>query len=159
MNTFKLKKGVGLVEVVVVSALVLVIFSGIVTVFNFYIKKSVSLTDNVKTEFLAIEGLEAVRTIRDSGYASLGTLPRDTDRYLYWNGAEWVATTTPELIDGVFERKFRIFNVYRDASGDIAASGALDANILKTEVEVSWMDSATTSTRVISNYLGNVFEI
>jgi hypothetical protein len=158
MNVKK-DKGIGLVEVVIVSGLVLVIFSGLASVFNFYIKKSVSLTDNIKAEFLATEGLEALRTIRDSSYASLGTLPRDTDRYLYWNGAVWVATTTPELVDGIFERRFRIFDVYRNVSGDIAVSGTLDANILKTEVEVSWMDSATTSKRVISNYLGNVFEI
>lgn len=146
-------------EVVIVSGLVLVIFSGIASVFNFHIKKSVSLTDNIKAEFLATEGLEALRTIRDAGYANISALPRDTDRYLYWNGAAWTATTAPELIDSVFARKFRVFDVYRNGSGDISASGTLDTNILKAEITVVWADNATTSERVISTYLGNVFEI
>lgn len=153
------KQGIGLIEVVIVSALSLVIFSGLVSVFNFYIKKSVSLTDNIKAEFLAVEGLEALRALRDADFASLSALPRDTDRYLYWNGATWLSTTTPETIDSVFSRKFRVFDVYRDVNSNISSSGTLDANILRAEVSVIWTDNATTSTRVISSYLGNVFEI
>jgi len=156
INSIKKNIGVGLIEVVIVSSLVLVIFSGLMSVFNFYIKKSVTLTDNIKAEFLAEEALEALRVLRDGDFANLSSLPRDTYRYLYWNGTGWLATSTPEVIDGIFTRKFKVFDVYRDGAGNIAPAGTLDAEILLAETSVIWQDNQATSTRTISTYLSNV---
>lgn len=159
MNNIRSNKGIGLIEVVIGAALVFIIFSGIISVFNFYLKDSVSVTDNIKAEFLAVEGLEALRSIRDNGFSGIASLPRDTDIYLAFDGVRWFATTTPEIIDSVYARSFQISDVYRDSFGAIVSSGTLDSDIILGVVRVSWSDKGSVSERYLSTYLTNALEI
>lgn len=155
----KTKKGAGLIEVVIASGIVMLLFSGIVSVFNFYLRRSINTTDNVKAEILSEEGLEALRVVRDSGFSNISSLSRNTDHYLEFNGSTFVSTTTAEIVDEVFYRKFRVYDVYRDASLNISESGTLDSDIIKCTVFVSWLENGATTTRELSTYLGNVLEI
>jgi hypothetical protein len=159
MNKIGSKKGIGLIEVVVGAALILVLFSGIISAFNFYLKGAVSLTDNIKAEFLAVEGVEALRSIRDDGFGSFSGIPRATNNYISFNGSKWQSTTTPEIIDGVYSRSFQVRDVMRDGSGQIAPSGTIDPDTLLVEVRVSWADRGKNTERILSTYLTNAVEI
>jgi hypothetical protein len=152
-------KGISLVEVVIGSAIVLVIFSGLVSVFNFYFKHSINLTDNIKAEFLVEEGMEALRSMRDADFLLLSSLSGVGQRHLEWSGTAWIASSTPEIIDGIFHRDFVIESVHRDAFFDIASAGDIDEHTLKATVFVSWLENGATTTRSLETYFGNIFEI
>ncbi|MEK7120470.1 MAG: hypothetical protein AAB840_00065 [Patescibacteria group bacterium] len=155
----KNQKGITLMEVVIGASIVVLIFSGIVSVFNFYLRRSINTTDNVKAEILAEEGLEALRIIRDGGFSSLSNLSKNADYYLEFNGNTYLSTTTEELIDNTFYRKFRLYEVYRDGNLNIAPNGTLDADIVKASIFVSWYENDATTTRELSTYFANIFEI
>lgn len=150
------RRGIGLIEAVIASALVTLIFSGLIAVFNFYLKNSVNLTDNIKSEFLAKEALEALRSIRDEDYALLSSLIRGNDYYLYFNGTKWTSTTTPQYVDN-FDRRIKVYDVLRDGAGNIAVAGTPDPDTLLLTTTVAWQEKGATTTREISTYLGNIF--
>lgn len=152
-------KGIGLVEVVVGAGLIFVVFSGIVSVFNFYLTGAVSLTDNIKAEFLAEEGLEALRSIRDDDWAVFSSIAREQEHSLYFSGTVWQLGTTTEVVDSVFTRSFEVRDVLRNGSGLISPSGTVDPDTLLVEVTVAWEDRGKSSERKISTYLANVLEI
>lgn len=109
--------------------------------------------------FLLEEGFEAIKIIRDIGWTpGISGLSTGTNYYLGFNGTSWVSTSTNAYIDGIFERKFALANVYRDANDDIAVSGTLDAGTKKVTVYISWMGRAGTTTRNASIYLTNMFD-
>jgi hypothetical protein len=158
INNKKNSGGVGLVEVVIGASIVVLIFSGIVSVFNFYYRHSVNLTDNIKAEFLLEEGLEALRTIRDENFNHLKVLSPETSHWLFFTGTKWQATSSPVLIDSIYDRSFTTSPVYRDAGGALSSAGELDEDMLLVSVSISWSENTATTTRIISTYLANVFE-
>lgn len=113
---------------------------------------------NSQAAFLLEEGFEAIKIIRDTSWTlGISSLSTGTNHYLGFNGTSWVSTSTNAYIDGIFERKFALANVYRDANDDIAASGMLDAGTKKATVYISWLGRTGTTTRSASIYLTNMF--
>lgn len=150
-------KGSVMVEVVVVSAIISVVslaFLGtLATLSRFHQKDMLS----IKGGLLAEEGLEAVRYIKGGGWTALSSLPLNTSRYLALATSSWSATTTPEIVDGLFYRSFRLSAVYRDGSDDIVSSGGtLDPNTLFAESVVSWRWRNATSTTSYKTYVTNI---
>lgn len=146
-------RGLGLLEVVIASALIFLSVTGVVAGYSFFIKKGFATTPLIQASYLLEEGLEAVTFLRDRSWSSFSSLPIGTTQYLLWNGYGWVATSTPQSI-GEFSRSFSLANVYRDGSDNIAASGTLDTGTRKVTVTVSY----ASTTRSISTYLANILE-
>lgn len=148
-------------EVIVAAAIISLALFALINV----LQKTLWVADlsvkNIQAAFLLEEGMEALRSLRDSGWsAKIAPLPTSTPYYFYFNASGWQATTTNVYIDGVFERSFLLANVFRDANDNIAASGALDPNTRKITVSVSWKTKTNaTTTRQTSTYLTNLFEI
>jgi Tfp pilus assembly protein PilV len=151
-----LTNGFSVVEIVVAVALLLLIVSSLYTANIFYLKTILSNVNKVKASFLAEEGVEAVKLIRDQSWANISGLTVGNSYYLYWNGSMWQATTTNTYVQEVFERKFVISNVNRDSNSDIVTSGgSVDAGTKKVAVSVSWLAGTSTSTKSISTYITN----
>ncbi|MEK7133350.1 MAG: hypothetical protein AAB771_01535 [Patescibacteria group bacterium] len=154
-------KGFGLMEVVVGAAIISVAFFALIGA----LQKTLNIADlsvkNTQAAFLLEEGMEALRSLRDSGWsAKIAPLSASTSYYFYFDAGGWQATTTNIYVDGIFERSFLPTDVFRDANGNIAASGALDPDIKKIIVFVSWKTKTNaTTTREASTYLANLFEI
>lgn len=150
-------KGSVIVEVVVASAIIsavsLAFLGTLATLSRFHQKDMLS----IKGGLLAEEGLEAVRYIKGSGWTNLSSLPLDTPQYLALATSSWGATTTAEVVDGIFYRSFKLSAVYRDASDDIVSSGGtLDADTLFAESSVSWAWRNATSTVTYKTYVTNI---
>lgn len=160
MRRFKYKKGIGLIEIIVAVFILTVILGALITVNNLYIKSSGANINATKAAYLASEGIEAVKIIRDSGWVNITSIQTGTDYYLYFDGSSniWSATTTVQNIDS-FVRKVRVSNVYRDQSGDIAETGNLDENTRKVEVYLQWPNSrGEMLEKKISTYIANILE-
>lgn len=153
----KKTNGFSLIEVVVGAAILAAAFAGLLGAYRMYLKAAYDTTDRIKAVFLAEEGLEAVRLIRDFGWTeNIGSLPLNSLRYISWNGTRFTVTDLPQYINA-FERSFILETVYRDAADSIVSSGAPDPDTRKVTMKVSWPVRGSTSTLSLSAYITNVF--
>lgn len=153
------ERGSVLIEAVIAAAIVLAVLMGVITAFSRLYRSAISNTANLQAAFLEEEGLEAVRILRDNGWAA-NIAPQTSGArvYLYFNGTTWTATSSNIYIDGVFERAVVFADVRRDGDQNIVPSGGtVDANTKKVTVSVSWSARGATTTRSLSTYLANVF--
>ena len=152
-------RGFVLVEAIVAVSVVSVVLLSLSGVAIFLSRASSNNTAKIQAAFLAEEGIEAVRILRDNGWSlKIASLDPDTAYYLAYVGGTWNATTDVTLIDSTFERTFVLENVYRNSSYDIVSTGGtLDPNTKKVTVSVSWSPSGLTSTKSFSTYLANIF--
>ena len=152
-------KGIGLIEVVIGSAIILVGVLALIASYNTFVAYAFQNGRNIQAALLLEEGFEAVKFMRDSGWdTNIGALSPGTTYYLYFDGTKWTSTTTAQAyVDGVFLRTFTVSTVYRDAGNDIAGSGTADSNTKKLTVDVAYRTSSGTTTRSVSTYLTNLF--
>ena len=150
-------KGVSLVEIVVGAAIATLILSGLIATYNFYFKTALANLQHVQVAFLTEEGWEALRFLRDTDWSNLSSLTTGTTYYLTFYNGNWQATTSNIFVDGIFERKFILYGVYRDANDDIASSGTLDSNTKKAIITVAWSRGLATTSKSLELYLTNLF--
>ncbi len=149
-----------MVEVVIASAIILVAVVALLGVHSLYLKSALSNSNTVKGAYLAEEGIEAVRYLRDDSWsAKIATLTNGTAYGLALTGSGWVASTTATQI-GEIARTFTLSSVSRDAtSRDIVSSGGVvDPNTRLLTVRVSWESNGTTTTKSLSTYLTNIWQ-
>ncbi len=155
--------GFSLVEVMIGSSIILIGFFALISAFNGYLRIASANANTLQASLLAEEGIEAVRLLRDNGYAAnISALSNDTNYYLSWNGSGWVATTTRILVDSLYERKFVLSAVNRDNATDrisTAASGVtVDTHARKATVTVSWLNQSRATTTVsLATYVTDIF--
>jgi hypothetical protein len=71
--------------------------------------------------------------------------------------SSWSATTTPEVVDGLFYRQFKLSSVSRDSSDDIVVvGGTVDVNTFLVESSVAWNARGATSTITYKTYVTNI---
>lgn len=151
--------GFGLLEVIVGATIISLSFAGLMSVSAISLRVSRENLNSAKASFVLEEGVEALKAMRDRGWsANIDILSAGTDYYLHFDGANWVATTTLEYVDGFFERKFAVNDVYRDANDDIADSGSFDKDTKKITISVSWFEGNIFVLKEVSTYITNIFE-
>jgi len=131
------KKGFSLVEVILAGALFVLIVTALVGAFV-YAKEATAITgDRARAFFLADEGLEVVRNIRDEDFSNLA----DGNYGLSISGGEWIFSGTSD-VTGIFSRQITIFSI--------------DPNRKQVTSEVSWTRENGQSRFVsVSTYLTN----
>jgi len=155
------KNGSSLVEIVVAIFIFTVVLGLLINISSTYLSSSGDNLNIAKGAYLAEEGIEAVKIIRDSGWSNISSLSNNTNYYLYFNTSSstniWQATTSALIIDSIFARTFVLNPVYRDSNGRIINSGGtLDANTEQVVVSVSWPSKASTMTKSLSTYIANI---
>lgn len=151
------RKGSSLVEVVIgagiLSVVALAFLGTLSTLVGFHQKDMLS----IKGTLLAEEGIEAVRFIKGSGWTNLSSIPAGQDRYLALGPSSWSVSQTPEVVDGVFFRSFRLSPVMRNASDDIvSAGGTVDSDTFLVDVSVAWNWRGATTTAIYKAYVTNI---
>lgn len=152
--------GMGVVEVVIGAAIVTLVLSFSIAAVNHFFIIGKKNADRVAATYLAQEGVEAARFMRDASWASIETLPVDTPRYLDITSSAISITATPEVI-GAFERTVFIHDVYRANAGDdivpstSAVGKTLDPETKLVEVVVSAPTSGIEVT--LGAYLTNLW--
>jgi prepilin-type N-terminal cleavage/methylation domain-containing protein len=150
------QKGFSLIEVVVSASVLSVFIVSIVVVFQTLLVYSSTTIKHTQASFLAEEGLEAVKSMRDQDWDThIASLSSGTTYYLQY-GSVWTSTQTPQYVDS-FLRSFTIENVSRDGGGSIVDSGGTnDPNTKKVTATVEWFYKNATSTRTLSTYITNL---
>ena len=138
------QRGISLVEVVVGSAIILTVLVGLVVAFERYAATLFRTTDRLQATYLAEEGVEVARILRDASWTNFAALTLDVPYRLALVAGVWEATTSTTLIDGAFDRTMTLASVYRRTSdSDIVASTspspkAIDINARHVSVRTLW---------------------
>ena len=164
MNKINCKKnkgnrGFALAEIVIGSSILLLIILATSEAYNTYIKFSFGNQDNTIAGFLLEEGVESVIYLRDASWGTnIAPLVNGSTYYLYFNGINWISTTSPQYIDNQFLRTFTVSSVNRDSNDDIAVSGTNDPKTKKISVTVSYWQGHGTTTRSLSTYITDLYD-
>ncbi len=159
MRTHSHISGFGLIEIIIASTLVSMATVSLAYVFILSARLNDQTIERTRAHFLAEEGLEVVRHLRDKGWtANIKTLSTNTPYYFVFDTAssQWSLTTTPQsTIDGVFSRTLVVSPVSRDVSDNIVLSGGTnDIDTLKAVSMVTWGGSQSVQ---IPTYITNMF--
>lgn len=133
--------GITSIEVVIGVSIAGIVLIYSANALSEFVNSARDITAKTEALYLAEDGLELVRFIRDENWTDISTLPLSTTRYLSITGATILTSTTPEVVDG-FSRSFTVQNVYRDSNDDIVASttggSTADTKSKYVIMNVSW---------------------
>ena len=151
------QKGLGMVEIIVVIAVITTAFTAILQLFKLQIETERAKREEMASYTLLSESLEAVRSIRDDAWSNLSSLTIGAEYYPEISGNSWVLSSIdPGAING-YSRWIVINSVNRDGSGNIvsAPSGSLDSDTLEVVSYIEWQSNGTTTSRDLRTYLTN----
>lgn len=155
----KRTRGFGLIEVVVGVSVISLALMGTVFLGGSYEKLSRSTRATIKAQFLLEEGVEGLRSIRDTGWQNIAVLASGTSYFIGLENGVYMATTSPQVIDDVYTRTAVVAPVYRDGNFRIVSSGGvLDTETKDVAISIAWRDGNATTTRSLRTYLVNLFE-
>ncbi|MBI2097183.1 MAG: hypothetical protein HYT40_03510 [Candidatus Sungbacteria bacterium] len=153
--------GFGLVEIVVVAAMVSIAIVSFGEVARISLRLLQDEKNALEASFLLQEGLEGVRALRDQSWnANIANLANDTNYFLSVGvGSLWDLTATVQSnINGRYFRTIVFQAVNRNANDQISPSGTLDTGTRKVIVTVSWRSRNATSSRSAVGYLSNFLQ-
>jgi type II secretory pathway pseudopilin PulG len=149
------QSGVTLVEVVIGIGIISVSLVAIGLSINTYVAARSALLNNLKATYLAEEGYEIIRAVRDTNWNTIDALTTNGTYYLDVSGVAPVINTTPEIIDADFRRSFVLRAVYRNGSDDIVSSttvgAVVDDGSRQFDIFVSGPNGTTTFQAILSN--------
>lgn len=152
-------KGLTIIELIVVVAVISSAFIGVFGITNLGLLSQDLTEKKIEASYLAQEGIEAARSIRDQNWGNISSLLTGMDYFLIASQSEeneWILTTlNPGLIDGIFSRIINIDSVLRDSNDDISGSGASDPNSRKITVKISWDQRGVKKEIDVPLYLTN----
>lgn len=153
------QKGIGLVEVLVAAAIIVLVVLSLVSAYLLYFRAGLEVVGRVQATLLAEEAVEAIKFLRDDSWASnIAPLSLGQPYYLVATSSTWQTTTTPALLLGKFDRTVRFYSVNRDGNGNIVSSGGvLDSGTRKAVVTLWWPTAGGSTTRAISTYVSDLF--
>ena len=151
-----LQRGFGVIEIMVVVAVVVFGFTAILELFRLNVQSSMQSRENLQAYALLTEALEAVRSVRDGGWSNLASLIPGVDYYPVISGGAWMLqTTSPGPIDG-FSRRVVLNQARRDAGSNIVASGGvIDPDTLGVTAHIEWQSRGDAKTKNLTTYLTN----
>lgn len=152
----KYLRGMSAIEVVIgvsIAALILIFASNAIAQF---VSSGRTIADKTEALYLAEEGQEFMRFIRDNSWTTVSGLT-DGTMYYFSTSTTIDVTTVPETIQN-FKRSVVVTNVYRDlTSNDIVSSStpgsAVDPNTRYVTVTVGW--GVPTTTISLTSILAN----
>ncbi len=164
MKIIHTKKGFSLVEIVIGAAIITVAGVAILNSYAFIIQSEIRINKSIEGTYLAEEGIESMKYLRDKGWtANILNLSTSSTYYLSVSTSSGVATfsvtTTPQISNSIFTRKINLSSINRSATTyDIVSSGGTyDADTRKINVTVTWPAfNNATMTRALSSYITNL---
>jgi len=121
--------GFTVVEIMIGLTLFATIFLFIFETLTLYFENQNRILDHTKALYLAEAGQEYVRYVRDDDWATFSALTTGTSHYLDIATGTVSVSGSPEVIDGVFTRRFTIWPAYRNNSDDLVASTTSGASV------------------------------
>src|SRR3989344_7760035 len=108
-------KGFGLIEIVIASSIISMAVVSLSYVLVLSNRLSSRASDEIRANFIAEEGIEAIRFLRDKSWTTdLSVLVPNTDYFVILDTStgQWsISTTEPGLLGDLFRRTIRVDSV------------------------------------------------
>ena len=142
-NLFSRSKGFSLVEILVASAIIVLVGVSAVTAWRQYLVLMNENTKKAQAALLTEEAGEALELFKDKSWNdNISNLSTGIPYYIYWNGSQYGTSTTPVLVQDAYVVRTVFDAVNRDASDNIAETGTDDPNTRKVTITVSMADES-----------------
>ena len=132
--------GFGLIELVIVTAIISALLASFLQIGILSVKLLRTQKQDLEATFLAQQGIEAIRSLRDESWTTnIALLINGTSYYPSVENSKWkLSTILPPLVNGLYTRQIIFDQVFRDALDRIAVSGTADPNTRKVTAQVAW---------------------
>lgn len=151
------RRGVTSLEVVIGVSIAAIILVFAVHSITEFVNVGRTTGEKTKAIYLAEDGLELLRYIRDNNWTNISGLSLNTTYYLNVTSTGASVTTATQTVDG-YRRSFRLTSVYRNSGDDIVASttsgAVLDTHSKYVTMTVTW--GTPTSTVAITSLLTEI---
>lgn len=158
MNIHLQHRGIALVEVLVAVTILLLMLVALALSVTGYVDARKELINETKATYLANDGYEILRAVRDTNWITLKNLTIGTTYYLSVSTTTLAVSNTPEIINGSFRRSFVVQALYRDSNDDIVSSttpGAVsDTNSREIRISVAGPTGTTSLSGILTNIQG-----
>jgi len=149
------KRGQSVMEVLIAVAVFAVLAGGVILLVLNPLVSTAGGADRTRAVFLATQGLEAARAIKENLWTDLAP---GTHGLAVSASGTWTLSGSSDLVDGEYLRQVVVSTVMRDGSGAIVgAGGTVDPRIKRVEVTVSWTSGVLALPRSVvrSQYLAD----
>lgn len=153
------EKGVTLIEVMVAISIIATIVVVVGFSVTAYVDARSRLLNDTKSTYLAEEGYEILRALRDDDWNTIKSLTVGVTQYLSVSTTTIAVSVTQEVIDGEFYRSFVLSPVYRDSNDDVTVSTTPGATIDTGTLEVTMSVFGPTGTTSLKGILTNLHAI
>lgn len=147
-----LTRGLTLIEVLIgvaIAGLVIVFIAHTITLFT---AASEEALDRTQALYLAEEGIEILRYLRDADWNTIENELSVGTTYYFDVSTTTLATTTVVETIGQFTRSFELSEVERDSDDDIISSGGtVDSGSRFATVTVSWGSESVSLTSLLTD--------
>lgn len=148
--------GFGLVELIIVVAIVMTSVVGFYGLEFSALKLLRSEKENLEASLLAQESLEAVRLVRDESWSGISSLAINTPYYPVFFAGKWnLASTSPGMINDKYSRLVILEEVKRNSQGQIDSDGTIDSSSRKITAKVTWSSQNGNKQTELKTYLTN----
>lgn len=147
-------KGFGLMEIIIVSAIILTALVGFLQAETSSLRLLRTEKDSLEASFLAQEGLEAARALRDENWSSVASTTNGAVYSPVLAGAKWSLSAGSSTV-GAYTRTLVFDQVLRNAQDEISSSGTLDYGTRKVVSIVSWASPLGSRQVQLAAYLTN----
>lgn len=155
------QRGFSLVETLVAFAIFATTIVGLLYVATRSLGVGRVALIQTRAHYVLEEGYEALRHMRDSNWSNIANLTLDNEYSLEFKPSAtstWMATTSDNLVDGLFDRSFVVSQAFRDGSNKLSSSGSNEPDVRKIYLSVKYKNtSGATTTTSLTFYLANVF--
>ena len=150
-------EGFGLLEMVISVAVVITALVGFLETERVSLRLFRTEKDNLEATFLAQEGLEAARILRDQSWTNnVATLTSGSVYYSFFQNNAWsLSVSSPGLIDEKYTRTLVFNNVFRNLQDKISPSGTADPNTKQVISSISWNIPTGSKQQQLTSYLTN----
>ena len=155
----KRQQGVSLIEVLITVAILATLLVTVSLGVTQMVYNRSALLSNTVALYLAEEGYEMVRTVRDDDWDEIDTLTTGVTYYLDVTPTDIVIVTTPVLIDTTYTRSFVLSDVSRNSDDDIVSNGTAGASVDSNAREVTVTVVGGSSAQVFTGLITKIYAI
>lgn len=147
--------GISLIEVVFSVTIISIALIFIGYTVTLFVQVRHEMRMGTQALYLAEEGYELIRAIRNDSWSTIDALTLDTKYTFNLTTTTIAISSIPEIIDGEFNRVFEVRELYRNGDDDVVASttpgSASDDEAREVIVRVGYGYGTTTLRSVITN--------
>jgi type II secretory pathway pseudopilin PulG len=139
---YQTRQGITSIEVVIGVSIASIVLVYAMNALSLFINSARDVGIRTQALYLAEDGLELMRFMRDTDWATFSGIPLNTTRYLDISSTAILPTTAVETV-GDFTRSFQVSNVYRNSSTDDIVASTTGGSVADSEskyvtVTVGW---------------------